>query len=475
MLKIWLTLYIDPWDNWVDFVPRSEFVKSFDRHSLKYLLKWKTSSRRKPLIIRGARQVGKTTLVNLFSQDFQQYLYFNLEKKEDLDLFEMDIPFKDLLVGLFLSRSKLLNNTETLVFIDEIQHSRAAMKNLRYFFEDYPHLHVIAAGSLLESMLVKNFSFPVGRVEYHFMYPLHFREFLEVTGQTMLAEKLTQIPLNEVEHHLMIKAFHKFVLIGGMPEAVKVWNETHDLVEVNGVYQNLLITYAEDVVKYAKSESQAQIIRHIIQTVPYEIGNRIKYEGFGNSGYRSKPVSEAIRTLEKTMLISMVKPTTSVSLPLMPDQKKAPKVLFLDSGLVNYQLGIQMPYLKADDLCNIYKGVMAEHIVGLELRKLFGQSNKRLLFWVRDKNQSSAEVDYIVQITGTPVPIEVKLGKTGRLRSLHQFMDQSEATLAVRIYGSEYQVTTCRTMRGKQYTLINLPYYLTGQIMQCVEKVLTSQ
>ena len=267
--------------------------------SSRNLKKWASKANRKPLILRGARQVGKTTAVNLFSEDFDQYIYLNLEKDEQREIFEHKYPFADLLTTLFVFARKRRNGGKTLIFIDEIQNSPKAIALMRYFYEEANDLFVIAAGSLLESILDKNISFPVGRVEYMALRPCSFREFLYSTKNDQLEEQLEKPEVPLFLHQQLIALFKKYATIGGMPEVLEQYSQNADITAIEDVYNSLIHSYSDDIEKYATSSTQVHYIRHIISNVFREAGSKVTFEKFGNSLYRSREMKEAFVSLEK--------------------------------------------------------------------------------------------------------------------------------------------------------------------------------
>ena len=439
-----------------------------ERTLFKELFKWKERKTRKPIIIRGARQVGKTTAIDLFSKNFKQYIYLNLEQDEDRKFFESGISFEDLVAAIFLSRNKT-RNIETLLFIDEIQNSPNAVKELRYFYEKNPEIFVIAASSLLETLIDKNTSFPVGRVEYLILRPFSFIEFLQLLEEKSALDAIATFPVQNFAHDKLLSLFHKYILIGGMPEAVSVYSRNRDFTETNRVYESLIVSYIDDVEKYSRSFMQTNVIRHIINHVFIEAGNRIKFEGFGRGPYKSREVGEGIRILEKAMLLDLVYPFTGCSLPIIPDRKKSPRLHFLDTGLINYFSGIQNTLLLSKDISSLYKGRIIEHIVGQEILASTHSPLTKLYFWVKEKKQSNAEIDYLIQFKNILIPVEVKSGATGRLRSLHQFMDNSSESFAIRLYSGRIKIEQARTIAGKKFQLLNLPYYLAGNLHSYIE------
>lgn len=355
------------------------------------------------------------------------------------------------------------------MFIDEIQEVPEAFNILRFFYEQLPEMPVIAAGSLLETIFNGKLSFPVGRVEFLVVRPVSFIEFLEAAGESEALKQMNQIPLKSYAHEKLLSLFHTYALIGGMPEIIKEYTETKDITSLNKLYDSLIASYIDDVEKYAHTSSQVQIIRHVIKASYSEAGKRIKFQGFGKSGYGSREVGEALRTLEKAFLISIIYPTTGAKLPITPELKKSPRLHLLDTGLMNYMAGIQKEIIGTTDLNTVYQGTVIEHLVGQELLSENYNALSALNFWVREKTTSSAEVDYVIANNGKLIPIEVKSGKVGKLKSLHLFMTESPSNIAVRFYAGEVSITKAITQSGKKYDLLNLPYYLTPKINEYID------
>lgn len=435
----------------------------FYRDTLSNLDDWKQRKNRKPLILRGARQVGKTTLVDLFARKFEQYIYLNLEIPENRSLFEESRNLNELVDSIFLLHNKQKNSSQSLIFIDEIQNSPAAVQWLRYLYEERKELYVIAAGSLLESLIDNQISFPVGRVEYLPVRPFSFKEFLRANKEEGSLTILEEVPFPEYAHKKLLDLFRKYLLIGGMPEIVQKFIDHNDVIALDPVYDSLITSYKDDVEKYSKSTQNAKILRHTIDNIFVEAGKRIKYQGFGNSNYRSREMKEAFLTLEKALLMQLVFPITSPVMPMQPDLKKSPRLQVLDTGLINFSAGLRNDLFGNKQIDNVFEGRIAEHIVGQELITLSNLITRRQFFWTRQKD-SDAEVDYVYPFNNQIIPIEVKSGATGRLRSLHEFIDRVGHHYAVRIYSERIEVNELKTRTGKKYFLLNLPYYLIYRI-----------
>ena len=443
----------------------------FKRDILRELKKWAEKPNRKPLVLRGARQVGKTTAIGLFSKDFDQYINLNLEKATDRGIFEREYPFSDLLTSLFIFAGKKRAGGRTLIFIDEIQNSPKAVALLRYFYEEANDLYVITAGSLLESIIDKRISFPVGRVEYMLMRPCSFREFLFATGNSQLVEMLEKPDVPVFLHWQLLSWFKKYTTIGGMPEVVNLYAQKADITALDAVYSSLIQSYSDDVDKYAASSAQVHYLQHVIANIFREGGTKVTFGKFGNSDYRSREMREAFRMVEKTMLIKLIYPCTSAKIPIKPNLGRKPRLHVVDTGLINHSLKIMGNLVFNEDINETYMGIIAEHIVGQELlAKDFSISND-LYFWTREKADSSAEVDYILPYKGKLIPIEVKSGSIGKLRSLHQFMEIANHNIAVRVYQGEYLVQKARTISGREFTLLNLPFYLVHRIGEELDKI----
>ena len=444
----------------------------YPRKIVDELKKWADSPTRKPLVLRGARQVGKTTAVQMFATAFDTFIPLNLELSADRALFTHGSSLTTVLEAIyFIKGISRKESGRTLIFIDEIQKSPEAVALLRYFHEDAPHLYVIAAGSLLETMLDTHVSFPVGRVEFLLMHPFSFEEFLCALGEEMALGALKTIPIPAYAHEKMAELFRRYVLVGGMPEAVKVYAESGELAALDRIHEALVIAYLEDVEKYASSQRLAPILRHVIASAFNEAAGRIRFDGFGNSNYRSRDIKEAFAILQKAFLFQTVHPVTTTTLPLAPDTKKSPRLHTLDTGLVVFKTGMRRALFSTPDLSAVFSGRIIEHIVGQELYATSSSPLHALNFWARDKSQSNAEVDYVLPVSGALIPVEVKSGASGRLRSLHAFVNAVRHATAVRLYGGLFALEQSKTIDGKPFTLLNIPWYQAAMVEAYVAHV----
>ena len=443
-----------------------------NRQAIKFLSEWKDSDSRKPLVLRGARQVGKSTLVDSFSEQFKVYLKLNLEKEKDRLLFEQFTDIESLLEAIYLHNRKTVLKVPTLLFIDEIQNSLKAVAMLRYFYEEAPHIHVISAGSLLETLLKsEKISFPVGRVEYYPIRPLSFIEFLEGISEEFDRDLVLDLNADAV-HSRVMESFRRFTLVGGMPEAVVQYSKMRDILSVAPVYRSLLTSYIDDAEKYAHDEADLNVVRHCLKAGWKSAAEAITLQNFGGSNYRSREVGAALRTLQKAFLLELVYPVTGTRMPIMPDLRKKPKLMWLDTGLVNFYAGIQTDVFSVQDIQDVWRGRIAEHIVGQELLCLNNSVLAERNFWRRDKDGSDAEVDFVYPFRSKLIPIEVKSGHNAKLKSLHYFMDESPLDLAVRVWSGRLSIDIVKTSKGKEFRLLNLPFYYVCVLDRVLEKYL---
>lgn len=446
-------------------------MEVIQRNTLNKLRAWRFSETRKPLVLRGARQVGKTTLVKEFAKEYDIFLHLNLEKEDDCALFEANNDVNLLIQAVFMHKRQQQRNGSTLLFIDEIQNSRRAVAMLRYFYEEANHIHVIAAGSLLETVMdLRKISFPVGRVEFMALRPCSFTEFQNGTGDDFDAENVCNLNVIPAIHERVMRQFREYTLVGGMPAAIVQYAKKRDVLSVSSIYTSLLQTYKDDVEKYSSSTALIKVIRTILEVGWTQAAEAIVFEGFANTNYRSREISEAFQTLSKAMLMELVYPTGEVQSPVLPNQRRKPKLLWLDTGLVNFAVGLQQDVFSTPDINDVWRGRIAEHIVGQELIALNDNILAKRSYWRNDKHGSDAEVDFLYPFQGLQIPIEVKSGHNARLRSLHQFMDATNHGLAIRFWSKPYSVDDVTTPNGKHFRLVNVPFYYAGQVELILEK-----
>ena len=441
----------------------------YHRDLLTQLRQWSKNQIHKPMVIRGARQVGKSTLVREFGKDFDTFVEVNLELLKDASIFIQTDNVEEIWQYLCL-RNHIVSdpNKKQLLFIDEIQELPKAVALLRYFQEKMPWLYVITAGSRLQNLLKTKVSFPVARVEYLNLRPFSFMEYIHAIEGEEWYNMIEKLKVSPLMHERLINHFNQYALIGGMPEVVSTFIDNPQIPLLSPIFNSLLKGYNEDVEHYAKNEEQIRIIQHILKTAWISSAETITFAKFGNSSYSSSQIHDAMNCLERAYLMSLDYPVTSTKLPMLPALQRSPKLIMLDTGITNFVAGIQIQYLQNKDLLDTWRGKAAEQIVAQELRVLQDRSyHEDQDYWIRDKKGTKAEIDFVWQQDDIIIPIEVKAGTNSHLKSLHSFVNNSEHYVtAVRFWSGELSVQdVCTPAPHKRpYRLINIPFYYIGQL-----------
>ncbi len=405
---------------------------------------WRKEKQVKPLLVRGARQVGKSTAIRELAKQFDNYLEINFEEQRRVhSLFEGDLNPKELCENLGILYNVSIVPGKTLLFFDEIQACVPAVSSLRFFYEKYPELHVIAAGSLLEFALAEIPSFGVGRIRSLFVYPLSFDEYLSGTGELQLlaAKKRATIerPLAESIHRKLLNHVKRFLILGGMPEVVAAYVKYGDLNRCGQVLDDLITSLKSDFAKYKKQVPFLRI-SEVFDSVVGQAGGKFIYAKAATEA-NHKQIKEAVDLLIMAGLVIPVTHTAANGLPLGAEANpKKRKMLFLDTGIFQRLLGLQMAeILFEDDFDAINKGAIAEQYVGLELLKSFScYRQESLYFWHREAKSSNAEIDYVIQQQENIVPIEVKSGKKGSMQSLFLFLAEKKVAKGIRFSLENY-------------------------------------
>ncbi len=403
------------------------------------LKNWSKQAQPKPLILRGARQVGKTYIVEKFAQNFKEFININFEASPSLkNYFDEDLDPHLIIQKLELKFKTKINKSTTLIFFDEIQACPRAIQTLRFFYEQIPGLHIIAAGSLLEFALKSGeISMPVGRVHYLFLRPLNFKEFLLATSNQQALEYIEQISLSkgidEDIHKILLEEFKLYMFLGGMPAVINKYIETNSLLDCSQEQNDIINTYRDDFSKYAK-EKQLRYLDLITENVPRLLGKKFKYSKI-DPEVKSLYFKEALWLLNRSGLVDIIKATTGEALPMgATASDRNFKVNFLDSGLVYRILDLEESILESSNIHNLASGGLAEQIVGQELMAYQDpHSRPELFYWERNGAEASAEVDFLYQYKTNIYGIEVKAGKTGKLQSLHQFMTKYKSAWGIKI------------------------------------------
>lgn len=391
------------------------------------LLEWKNSRSRKPLLLRGARQVGKSTSVRAFGKQFEYFLEVNFETEKDAHVFfEGNINVSAICEKLSVYYNTPIEAGKTLLFFDEIQQCIPAISAVRYFYEQYADLHLIAAGSLLEFALAGLPSFGVGRIRSVFMYPLSFYEFLEAKGETRLLGLIKKgKPIDAPFHKKLIEYLRIFLIIGGMPEVVSKYLDGEPLLEIQTVLDELQASIIADFTKYKKNVPSSRL-NEVFEAVVAQSGGKFNLSKASASANHGQ-IKEALSLLEKAGLIYSVTHSAGNGLPLgaeVNDKKR--KYLLLDTGVFQRILGLNIgQFLAANHLDFINKGTIAETFVGIEIIKNSNPfTQERLYYWHREVPSSNAEVDYLIQKDGQVLPVEVKASQKGSMQSLLLFMKE---------------------------------------------------
>ncbi len=451
------------------------------RNQTSFLVNWINSTSRKPLIIRGARQVGKTWLIrNLASSSQKELIELNFEKRPDLEsLFKSNDP-KEILSNISVAMNIKTDLSKSILFLDEIQSAPHLFEKLRWFAEDLPELPVIAAGSLLDFTLAKHkFSMPVGRISYLYLEPLSFEEFLDAVGQHKLCLYLKNynwnIDIPNTIHSQLMKLIKEYIIVGGMPTAVSSWATSRSPNAINQLHIDLLTTYRDDFTKY-NGRLSTEHLENIMNSVPRQLGQKFTYSDV-NSEAKSAPLKQALDLLSKARICHKIIKTSANGLPLGAEtNEKFLKIILLDCGLCNASLGLSLHQLESvSEISMINNGNMAEQLTGQLLRTIPPfYIDPSLYYWAREKIGSQAEVDYIIQHENQIIPLEVKAGTTGTLKSLHQYMKEKKKHIAIRINSDIPSLTQIKLNDASniEYKLLSLPFYLLEQLPRLINSYL---
>lgn len=435
------------------------------------LREWKKSPNRKPLLLRGARQVGKTHVIrNFAASSFEKIVEINFEFQPEYKKFFETLDPHQLIKNISTLQNTQIKPGTTLLFLDEIQECPRAIMALRYFYEKMPSLQVIAAGSLLEFALdAPDFKMPVGRVQYAFLHPLSFQEFLQAVGEKGVLDWIDELKLkkkekeNEVFHVKALTLLKNYFWVGGMPAAVKSYVENKEGLSFEQEQLSILQTYRDDFGKYA-SRAQVSHLEKVFSTAPQLVGLRYKYH-LVDPETRSRELKEALYLLARAGVVKMVNPLRFENGQFIPssDDRKF-KIIFLDVGLMQKKLGMGAELVKEKDLLNLRSGASAEQFVGQELLAYKNPFyDPELYFWARDEKNSQAEVDFVFQKNGQTIPIEVKAGSTGHLKSLHLFKNTYKSKIGIRFSTRPLSLDD---------GILSIPLYAVSEMNRLVKEVL---
>jgi predicted AAA+ superfamily ATPase len=433
----------------------------FKRLIDNYLLEWKNSVSRKPLLLRGARQVGKSTAVRELGRHFEHYLEVNLEEfPQLLTLFDKDLNPLRIAEELSVFFGKTIIPGKTLLFIDEIQISPKAISSLRYFYEKVPDLHLVAAGSLLEFALEEISGFGVGRIQFCNLYPFSFSEFLWATEDALLANAIEKAgfenPLPETLHQKALQQLKRFWLVGGMPSCVAAYVSKKSLVEVQVQMESLVQNLKADFSKY-KKRIPAQRISEVYEAVVQQIGQKFVWNKVQTQANHLQ-IKEALKMLEMAGMVIPVTHTSGNGIPIGAESDpKKQKMMLLDTGMWLRFSGLSLSsfFLESDvDLIN--KGSLAEQHWALEyLKSQAPIESKSLFYWHREAKSANAEVDFLVQILDQIFPVEIKASGKGSMQSLRTFLKEKNSAFGFRFSFENF---------GKMEDCKIVPLYAVSQL-----------
>lgn len=456
------------------------------RFAEDYLKKWLRKTRRKPLVLRGARQVGKSTLVREFALKNKLSLHeINLERHMDMNEIFKTLDVEYIIRELEAVIRSDIQKPDSVLFLDEIQATPYALQALRYFYEERPDIPVIAAGSLLEFTLSDhNFSMPVGRIEYYHLGPMSFKEFLHAL-EPELEKYVSGYMINKhipvSAHKNLLRKQREYLFTGGMPEPVLAYKETGSVTDVSDIHRSVAETYQDDFSKYAKHKELA-LMQRVFKYIPRTIGKKIKYSNVSRD-HRSKDVKAVIEMLAKARICHKVFHSHCSGVPLYAEiNENIYKLVFMDIGIANHICGNDWITIRSfieTELVN--EGTLAEQFVGQHLIMLRNEA-PRVCYWLREAKSANAEVDYVISQGNLVLPVEVKAGKSGSLKSLHQFVLHKNADIAVRfdlnmpsLQRAQYVTSTGKGNKTASFRLLSLPLYMVEELPRLIDQLRVEQ
>lgn len=448
-----------------------------------FLAAWLRKDTRKPLVLRGARQVGKSTLVRQFAQESGLILNeVNLERHLRLDDIFKTTDVQNICRELEAITGRDIKGKGSILFLDEVQATPHALMALRYFFEEFPDIPIIAAGSLLEFTLADHsFSMPVGRIEYYHLHPVSFQEFVEALEPALaryLSELTPSSPPPDTAHQKLSQLQRQFFFVGGMPEAVANYQKHKSLASVSEVHRAIIGTYQDDFAKYAR-RNDLLLLQKVLAFIPRSLGKKIKFSTIDKE-QRAAKVKEAIDLLVKARVCHKVCHSHCTGLPLYAETNDSVyKLLFMDIGLANHVCGLDWTAISGmDEQQLVNEGGLAEQFIGQHLVNLSqGLDAPQLQYWLREGKAANAELDYVISRGNWIIPVEVKSGKSGSLKSLHQFMHQKKLNLAFRFdlnppscQEVSHTIITAEGGAEVKFSLISLPLYAVVQLPRIIDE-----
>ena len=461
-------------------------------------------SRNRPFCLLGAAGTGKTTLIREFAGKFSNFIHLDLDTAVDRAIFDFESSAMETLKAVGFLKGRELRGKGTLIVLDEIGKCSGAARWVGELMGvgagdwtdgrtggqadgrtsgqgdkrtggqgdgraggqvDGPF--IVATSSVLTKQLGALISLENGLMDPVYLHPFSFEEFLMAMDDNQALEAFREVPVPYYAYEKLLNYFHLYTLIGGMPEIISDYAATRHLAQLKKIYERASDRFIHGIDILSSSAKSSNLAADVLQNTYPFAATRISYNHFGNLEKGSREINQAFKTLESAFLLHLVYPIVSANLPLTPDFSRFPRLHMLDTGLVNYFSGIQKPLFQSHDMNAIFEGQIARQVVGQEIlvsENQDGPDRDPLKFWVRSKIQGKAEVDFVIRHGDLLIPVVVKSGEPGRLRSLHQYIDSAPHAYAVRLYAGKVAVQQCQTISGKKYYLLNLPYFLAGKI-----------
>jgi uncharacterized protein len=426
------------------------------------LIQWKEHQRRKPLLLRGARQVGKSWLVRELGRQFEYFIELNFEtKKQYKAIFSSGLDIETIIERIRFFTGTPIVPGKTLLFLDEIQACEPALESLRYFKENLPELHVIAAGSLLDFALEKT-GLPVGRLQFLYLHPLSFGEFLTATGRADLRDYIALHKVDHIIHEKLLEEVKTYMWLGGMPEAVQTWVNTRNIHECLDVLDEITLSYKQDIPKYTKLH-HVGYVEHVFDAIPRQLGHKFVYKHI-DPEVRSYIFKNALSCLEKAGIIHIVYHSNAQGLPLGAEVNlRRYKVYGFDIGILQRLLGFNPEKWLTTPMSVKHIGSIAEQFVAQEYIAYSSiKQPTELFYWHREEKTSNAEIDFLFVRDSIIIPAEVKSGQKGKLKSLQLFLETHPNTpYGLKISEAPYQ---------KNDSLVSVPFYMIEAWLRGLEK-----
>ena len=407
-------------------------------------------------MILGARKTGKTTLAHLLASRFNYSLYFQAGDHVFRKLIRKSIPSIEQLQSLFFIKHKPFNPEQSLLIVDDLHVMPELIPSLAEWAVSAPGLSILC----LSSQILENLQGATIRM----LRPVSFREFIASTGEPETIESFHEVPFPVKSFHRLLELFHLYALIGGMPQIIKTYLSGKSMAALDKHYDDIHTSFEESVVEMTRSRRQEEMMKLTLMNAYPFAASRVKFSHFGNTPYGSREIREGFMRMEHHLLLHLSYPDTASHCESIPDIRRSPRLQMLDTGIVNCASGIQRQIRMASDLNQLFRGQIIHHIAGQEILASHPEPDYRLRFWNRPKLQATAEVDFLISYDGMMIPVVVRSGEPGRLRGLHQYLDEAPHPYAVRLYAGNVSIRKAETIRGKVYYLLNFPYFLAGKI-----------